>query len=186
MCYCCVCSCVLITMSCKLQHTNHPSRALGVLGKLLFKYSLIRLCSSLERLHLGSHGKAPKMSQTKITRATSVPFLSDLCHSPLACRGRRQGRFQSRLCSLMCGWAESWDSRAEAGWSRAEWCLRRIKIRFVMAPFPPSFFSFPFQGSPLLEKGVSLGRAVKPLSVVLSLSRGVFPLATDCSDTHKS
>lgn len=40
--------------------------------------------------------------------------------------------------------------------------------------------------SSLLEKGISLGRAVKLLSFLLSLSRDVFPLATDCTDVHKS
>lgn len=47
--------------------------------------------------------RATKMSQTtsKSSRSLQSPgaFLSDLFHSPVPCRGRRQGRFQSRLCS---------------------------------------------------------------------------------------
>lgn len=169
-------------MNSKLQHTNPPITSSW--GEAV-KYSW----SGWSSLH---HWKAAKMSQTtpKSPRPLQFPraFLSDLFHSPVPCRGRRQGRFQSRLCSLICGWAESWGSKAEAGWSRGEGWLRRVKINFVMAPFPPLFLliSFSRVSSSLLEKGTSLGRAVKPLSFLLSLSRDVFPLTTDCSDIHQS
>lgn len=62
------------------------------------------------------------------------------------------------------------------------------KDSFCYGPIYPFFLliSFARVSSSLLEKGIPLGRAVKPLSFHLGLSRDVFPLATDCSDVHKS